>query len=165
MNAKLLRGLPVYVASSFRHRARAAKVIALMKKLGAKITCDWTAQKGRCESERCKRFWAVKDLEGVRNAKLVVLLRPSNTRGKHVEMGGALILGIPVVVVGGSRCPKDLVFYHHPGIVAWVNGVLGLIKLMETAGAATAKEWEEQGTFQPQIFRWRGLRTKAGITQ
>lgn len=112
----------LYLASGLQNRATVAQIAQGLRDLGHTITYDWT-EHGSVQdaSDEEKAAVAQAELEGVLAAEMVVVILPGG-RGTHVEIGAALGVGIPVVIV--YRKPEDLlvggvecVFYDHPGVM------------------------------------------------
>ena len=64
------------------------------------------------------QVYALRDIEDVRAADILVLFTdPTKTifrAGRHVEFGMAIILGIPILVVGGEY---ENIFHHLPQVI------------------------------------------------
>ena len=86
---------------------------------GHKITHDWTSYEA--DSNNAKSDMAVKDVEGVKNADMVIILMTDPKymyRGSFTELGVALGTGKAIYII----CPDEKaecrtnVFFHHPSI-------------------------------------------------
>jgi hypothetical protein len=113
----------VYVAGKF---TRYEEVRALIDALpeGCVVTHDWTrteefdedghpkADDTEVPSERLAMH-AINDLRGVRSADLLILIGDENLCGAMAEVGAALVLGIPVWVVGPCRYT---IFWELPDV-------------------------------------------------
>ena len=64
------------------------------------------------EVEEMWQRWALQDLSEVAQADLMIAFTDGQWArgGRHVELGYALALGIPVALVG----PKEHIFHSHP---------------------------------------------------
>ena len=81
-----------------------------------------------------REFW-VEDFEDIENADLVVVYAQENDqlRGALVEVGYALCLGLPVVLIGNH---KDFgTWQHHPDIIKVAN-LIEFRKYLKTFQAA-----------------------------
>lgn len=95
----------VYVAASMKEVDRAHSVMNAMEMIGCKVAIRWMDLDGTRDPT-----YAL-ELSAVRRSNCLLLLAGENmTPGKHVEMGAALALHIPVVVSGGSV--EDCGFYY-----------------------------------------------------
>lgn len=90
----------VYIATALERAADHNRVRDVLVARGHAITYDWTAH-GSVKDEGEARIAEVAALEaaGVRAADVVVVLLPGG-RGTHAELGMAIALGKPIVVVG-----------------------------------------------------------------
>lgn len=100
----------IYVAAAFAEYPRARAAMAALRARGHVITHDWTALADVYPNDdaptHLRQLHAREDLEGVRDADLVIVLTPadrSRGAGLWVEMGAALALGKPVVIAGEQR--------------------------------------------------------------
>lgn len=108
----------IYVSGPSRDLERCERAIALCIELGAEITYDWTVgfqdalQKNDPDDHAAR---ALADLDGIRTADVVILLDSNSTSPRRwVEVGGALILGTPVIasVPENARTP-GAEFWHR----------------------------------------------------
>lgn len=110
---------PVYLAARYSRREELCRYRADLEALGFTVTSRWlngnhqvdekglSEEAGRADRERFAR----EDFDDVKAADLVVAFteepRQTNSRGgRHVELGIAIGLGTPVLVVG----PRENVF-------------------------------------------------------
>lgn len=110
---------PVYLAARYSRREELCRYKADLEALGYEVTSRWlngnhqvdnaglSAEGSREERERFAR----EDYDDVQRADLVIAFteepRSSNSRGgRHVELGIAIGLGTPVIIVG----PRENVF-------------------------------------------------------
>lgn len=105
--------LKVYIAASLGGLDEAKAVMQAVRQAGGHITYDWTEGGRVTDLATDAPRVSSAEIEGVRAADVLVLLIPGG-RGAHVELGAALALGLPVIVVGGHH---DEIFYHHPLVV------------------------------------------------
>lgn len=137
----------VYVASKFQ---RKEDVRALQKALvenGHAISADWTtheyADVPKEELPAFLRKCAMEDLWGVLDADMLVLL-PDETAGAHfTELGIALGLCIPVIVMGHDpEKHARNIFYNLSALVFVkdIEGVLGAIKDFEQYATKNLKK-------------------------
>jgi hypothetical protein len=110
-----------YVAASLKDEAAARAVMDALRGRGHEITFDWVAEeeRGAQWGEDKRREVAQLEIDGVRAADAVVFIAPGG-RGAHCELGAALALGAPVLLVGVWEFS---LFYYHPN-VTWLRGVL-----------------------------------------
>lgn len=105
----------VYIATSIGNVDAYRTVRQVLSEMNIGITFDWTCAReldhtfpGPEHTER-----ALVDLNGVRGADFVVVLL-SGGNGTHVELGYALALGKPVLMLGVYDAKYISVFHHHP---------------------------------------------------
>src|SRR5260370_27533871 len=84
-----------YVSSRKDRSAQADALSEVLKARGWKRTYEWTAQDGKDPDGHAEI--AIKELEGVREADVLVVLLPGGY-GTHVEIGAALPLGKTVII-------------------------------------------------------------------
>jgi nucleoside 2-deoxyribosyltransferase len=101
-------------------KARSAEADALsaaLKDHGWERTFAWTGEDGAGTDGLAAV--AVKELQGVRDADVLVVLLPGGY-GTHVEIGAALALGKPVILHAPDRktleTPYLCVFHYHPSV-------------------------------------------------
>lgn len=102
--------LDLYVAGASKELKRCQNFILGVRYIGHRITFDWTkavAEFGATplSDDLCKTA-AMIDLEGVRHSNMVILLAPgpeNHSTGCWTEIGGGLILGIPLIVSGDAK--------------------------------------------------------------
>lgn len=109
-----------YVAGRFQNYLQCRYVMDRLKEQGHAITYDWTRtpafdEHGHPRSERCTHAenvnYAWKDLAGVREADILVLLADASLAGAYIEMGYALAFERDVYVVSPSR---QTIFFNLP---------------------------------------------------
>jgi nucleoside 2-deoxyribosyltransferase len=109
-----------YVAASLKHEAAAKAVMDALRARGHEITFDWVAEEERGVewTDEKRRAVAEMEIDGAADADALVFIAPGG-RGAHCELGAALALGVPVLLVGDWEFS---LFYYHPG-VTWLRGV------------------------------------------
>ena len=113
--------MSVYVSTSSKRIERAREVIAYLKAKGFRITHDWTVgfddEASYTDEELSRR--AAADVRGARAADFVIVImlkEMSIMTGAAVEIGAALAVGTPVVIVE-EEIPFEHFFKHHENIV------------------------------------------------
>lgn len=112
----------VYLAARFEMREALGAWRDLFRTHGIDVTSRWiggdhdTPRAGEAEDAARRRF-AEEDLDDIRVADCVVLLNPrehhrSGRGGRHVEVGYALALGKPIIIVG----ERENVFHWCTGV-------------------------------------------------
>lgn len=122
--------MKIYVAAKLEERRRARALMSALERRKHTITYDWTSVESE-EGTPLEHRPAVaqSEVEGVKQADVVVLIAHENGCGQYVEMGVALAMGIPVLVINYD-C-RNNVFFHHP-LCVWVEHELSLVEaLME----------------------------------
>ena len=104
----------IYLAGRYDRRRELAGYMATLEELGWHSTARWLtgAHEGATDPETL-RMCAAEDLTDIRSSDVLVAFTEEATightsGGRHVEMGFALGLAIPVIVVG----PVENVFHH-----------------------------------------------------
>lgn len=82
------------------------------EKYGHKITYDWTAP------FKEHSLQAANDLKAIQDADVIIIYFINNQvvyRGVYCELGGALALNKPVVIIGNAG--NDCIFSEHPLVI------------------------------------------------
>ena len=100
--------MKIYIATAYELRDHAISVMHHLEALGHEVTSGWLHGHVGMDDEHARR-----DLADVLAADLLLLLNPADyaekgTGGRHVEVGYALALNIPVVIVG----VRSNIFHH-----------------------------------------------------
>lgn len=90
----------VYIAAPIEKRDYALRIMRILQIRNITVTSSWINHPQQLSHEG-----AMTDLQDLRNADLLVALNPEGwekhgTGGRHVELGYALALGKPVLLVG-----------------------------------------------------------------
>ena len=121
--------MKVYVAAKFERAAFVKQVYEVLTKAGHTITHDWTNENdSHCVSfeerieyqQRC----AQNDLQGVRDADVLVLIPHPNGKGCYYEFGAAMALNIPVIILGDWMDKALCIFERLVPPHRWVRLVL-----------------------------------------
>lgn len=122
---------------------RAVEANALSDKLrahGWERTYEWKDEDGA--GPEAHAAVALAELEGVRNADVLVVLLPGGF-GTHVEIGAALALGKPVILHSPDQqtleTPYRCVFHYHPKVELIVSQTLDTESLIARMTALTEK--------------------------
>lgn len=121
--SKIARERPVkfYVAAKWQDRPIVHQVYQILKSFGHEITLDWTdhelpneSQMKQSQINNFLSMWAEKDIIGVQNCDLLIALfmEPRHQRGAMVEVGAALGLGKPILIIGHAEDSSTLL--RHP---------------------------------------------------
>jgi len=126
--------MTVYIAAPYPEQARARALAQLFASHGITPACRWI-DSGEQDSDKWARFC----LEDVAAADLFVAVNPkewaeTGTGGRHVELGCAIALGKPIVLVG----PASNLF-HRLATVVRVDEHEDLIPVARRLGEAAAK--------------------------
>jgi nucleoside 2-deoxyribosyltransferase len=96
-----VRPVKLYLASALSNQVLVSDVVEWLRAGGHEVTYDWTTHGSLQAKHAFGREWhatATAELQGVRDADAVVgILRGG--RGTHVELGAALALGRPVLLL------------------------------------------------------------------
>lgn len=107
--------MKVYVAGKFEDRQRVAEIMNALRGKGFQISLDWTGESVaglsvQAANEKETEVAAL-DLVGVAKADALALVGHPNLKGAWVEMGAALALGIPVVILNPEKL--DTCIFSH----------------------------------------------------
>ncbi len=106
-----------YLATRKDRSKQAEPLLEALKAQGWERTFEWTAQDEA--STDAYGEVARKELEGVRDADVLIVLLPGGF-GTHVEIGAALALGKQVILHAPDRktleTPYPCIFHHHPAV-------------------------------------------------
>lgn len=114
-----------YIASRIENSENVSALHALLRAAGWVCTYDWTTH-GSVRGEGVTRdtLHRVADAEmnGVTDADVVIVLLPGG-RGTHVEMGGAIACGIPIVLWSPDperdfSCDERTSAFYH---IEWIQ--------------------------------------------
>lgn len=108
-----------------------------LRAAGHVVTHDWTVcddsgLAGAALAEYHARC-AFEDLEGVRRADAVVVLPHPDGKGLYCELGAALALGKPIIVVGDAL-DCHTIFLRHP-LCRWVATDEEIVPVLESLAA------------------------------
>ena len=148
--------ISVYVAARWETKDDAAKLRDALAERGIGCTSRWLEEEpslGDVPEEKKRRVAGMDALE-VRRAQALVLWNPpekhrQGTGGCHVEVGMALALGIPVLVVGGG----SNVFHWLPGVTRirfsgfWPDSddLMALVAAIKSACVDYGSTWDWSG--------------------
>lgn len=115
--------LKVYIAAPFPLKSEAAALMNFLVAAGHAVTSTWLRVDDMPDTDAAARL----DLADVHSADVLVALNPpgwevKGSGGRHVELGAALTLGKPVILLG----PRTNVFHHHSD-VQMVDSRAGLL--------------------------------------
>lgn len=126
--------LKVYVASSLHNKANVNDLYKYLGRLGHTITYDWTTHGGVNDPEALKSI-CLKEFNGVVDCDLLIMLMPARL-GSHVELGVALALARPVIIVTDSDDFEIKSFYYMDN----VHMIDGIDRLEETINKIMEQE-------------------------
>ena len=118
--------MKIYVATNFSRRDEVKKIHDELRNLGYEISADWTTH---IPIKPIKIFdkkitdlakdYAVKDMKGVEDCDVFILITAKTGSGMYVELGAALLsnmmTGKPKIFVVGEHL-EDNIFYFHPSV-------------------------------------------------
>jgi nucleoside 2-deoxyribosyltransferase len=114
--------LDVYVASKFENTTAVREAHDKLIELGHRVTHDWTYEDASKltgeEREKYMRLCAHKDLDGVKNCDVLLLINYPKCAGAFTELGIAIALHKHIVVVDAYKegLPHNI-FFHLPWVV------------------------------------------------
>lgn len=124
------RPVHVYIAAPYPCRNEAIGIMAHLEANGCAVTSTWLRQPDQMADEFAKL-----DLADVARADVLLAFNPrgweqKGTGGRHVELGYALALGIPVVLLG----ERSNIFHFLDSIVpANQNDIVGAVRIAAAA--------------------------------
>ena len=125
--------IKVYIAAPFSMQQEAERIQRVLELKKMKVTARWiTMEKAEIRDEPYLQMWAQNDLDDVAAADVLLAISPfeyieKGTGGRHVELGYALALKIPVILYG---FPTNI-FHHHPLVKCIAGG--DFIKAIQNA--------------------------------
>ncbi len=125
----------IYIAAPWSWRDAAQDVQTSAIEQGWECTARWMFVHGDSTDPEVLRREALNDIEDIQKARALVLLNIERSEGKSVELGYALALGLPVIVVGTyPGCTN--IFLHHPFVtrVETFDQALDTLERRFTAG-------------------------------
>lgn len=105
----------VYIAAPWISRAEMPAIAEKIEGYGHKITHRWWEIEDVPEADRTAKILkeqALKDVEGVVNADVVVLINSGKSEGKATESGIAIAAGKPIIAVGERGAFSKNVFHY-----------------------------------------------------
>jgi hypothetical protein len=105
-----------YISTKKDREHEANAISDALTELGWKRTFVWNAQEKNTE-----RYGdiAQQEIDGIRDADVIVVMLPGGF-GTHVEIGAALALGKPVILLSPDQktleTPYPCIFYHHAAV-------------------------------------------------
>ena len=107
--------LRIYVAGKWERKELTRDVQSYLKKQGHFITHDWTCEDANgltgAAYATYVRECAKRDVAGVKESDVLVVLADPNAYGTMVEMGVAISMGIPVLVCMGKEWRESPFFF------------------------------------------------------
>src|SRR5436189_6370451 len=105
--------LKVYIAAPFPLKHEAVLLKDFIEASGHEVTATWLRIDDMPDTDAAARL----DLSDVARADVLVALNPSGweskgSGGRHAELGAAIILDKPVVLMG----ERSNVFHHHSNV-------------------------------------------------
>lgn len=97
----------VYIAAPWKHRVTAASIAQLLRTTGFIISSRWHDQFPDNSAETIDPAVALRealcDWADIEAADAMLVLNIEKSEGKAVEQGMALVMGLPIVVIGGEK--------------------------------------------------------------
>lgn len=108
--------MKIYIAAKFENREPVQVLRDHLRKLGHTVTYDWTVAENQYTADYFgnpdQKLVALFDLRGATSCDVMVIYPHIKGRGQYVEMGAALALGKPVLLMPHE--PMVCVFFDHP---------------------------------------------------
>jgi hypothetical protein len=117
----------IYVASSLYNKTNAKALYKYLAYLQCTITYDWTTHGGVNDEASLKEI-GLKEYQGVVDCDVLVMLMPARL-GSHVELGIALALCKPVIIItnGEDFEKKSFYFLDHVNIIRDIDALKGAL--------------------------------------
>lgn len=134
--------MKVYIAAPWKDKELMADISGRVEGAGHEITHKWWEVENTPESERTVqilREQAVKDVLGVKNADLVLVLNTAKSEGKSLEQGVAIGDNKPIVIVG-KRGEFSMNVFHYLDNYRWVETVGEALEVLDTIQWLTSHE-------------------------
>ena len=126
--------LKIYVGGAYGNKKNVQNLIDNLKAKGHTITHDWT-RVVKHDTKESKMQEAVNDINGVKNATLVVIIMDDPNyayRGTWTEMGAAMATDKHILVITNGMDTEKIknVFIHHPNVsfVAYYDDLIRVIE-------------------------------------
>ena len=132
--------MKIFVSGKVGDESEAREVMAHLARAGHEVTLDWTTiehLKPYDENTDASAKAAALEVQGVKEADVLVVIAHDRGVGMYVELGVALGSAKPVYVV--SKRPSRSMFFHHP-LVTVVRSVDELTKRLNAIGPTIGHE-------------------------
>lgn len=117
------KGSKVYLAAPWIAREDAKAFAKTLTAFGYVITHNWWDYEGENQDDEYHDFLrkcAEQDVQGVKDADVVVVMNSSKSEGKAVEQGLAIALNKPIIIIGEIGSVSKNVFHYLP-CYTWVS--------------------------------------------
>jgi len=109
-----------YIAARFELKNEVREIFKEIQNKGHEITLDWTTHQYITpydQNQEISRGYSDKDIDGVKNSDVFILLVDEKTRtGVYVELGAAISSflehGKPQVFIVGDSFAKSMFYFH-----------------------------------------------------
>lgn len=133
--------ISVYVAGGYDSYLTVREVVAALRSQGLAITCDWTQYVGGPRDAQALAEVAKDEMNGVLGADIVVAL--PGGRGTWCEIGGALMIKIPVLLLDhddGERPVSFAALCRHRSLPRFEGGAVDPVALAAMVRAVLVRE-------------------------
>lgn len=134
--------MKIYIAAPWKHRGQVPGIAAKIEAAGHTITWRWWTIENVPESERTVenlRHQAINDVQGVKDADLVLLINSERSEGKSLEQGIAVADNKPIIAVG-TRGEFSQNVFHYLTNYRWVTSVDEALEILSTVQWLTSHE-------------------------
>lgn len=99
----------IYISGKWADRDQVQNYMVRLAKAGHTITEDWTQHHHPPSFDEAQRY-AMADILGIKNCDAIVVIFERNYRyrGSFIEIGAALALGKPVLILGDKELDSTL---------------------------------------------------------
>lgn len=123
----------IYIAAPWADRALMPDIATRIESAGYKITHKWWETEDTPEgfpgTAATLRQQAINDVNGVKNADLVLVMNTAKSEGKSLEQGVAICENKPIVIVG-KRGEFSKNVFHYLDNYQWVDTVDDAVKVL-----------------------------------
>jgi hypothetical protein len=127
--------MQIYVGAKWEEKPRVRALYARLRAAGHVITHDWTQEndEGLLGNARLRYHLtcAGQDIHAVIRAELVVILPHPQGKGMYAELGAALALQRPILIVGDSETAGEWCIFLRHWLCQWVPDEDALLEALK----------------------------------
>lgn len=134
--------MKIYIAAPWKDKELMPAIADRVEGAGHSITHKWWLVENTPESDRTVqilRDQALKDVLGVKESDLVLVINSAKSEGKSLEQGVAIGDNKPIVIVG-KRGEFSMNVFHYLDNYRWVETVGEALEVLDTIQWLTSHE-------------------------